>query len=294
MGGGFYSSIGRTARATTEGYSSKNRKEIFTQKSICKNMDPKDLKIRESRDSTEHPNSVPIILGLDVTGSMGNVPHEMIINGLPTIMSGIIQRGIQDPQLLILGIGDHECDKHPLQVSQFESSDELLDKWLTSIYLEGGGGGNDGESYLLAWYLAAFHTEHDAWEKRKKKGYLFTVGDEPTLTQIPRYALQELMGNGQYSDLTYSEILNKARERYHVYHINLTETHSGSRDVVAEKWHQILGENLIMVNDHREIAKVIAEIICNNELNTTKETKLDVPVNNTNIDITNTEDVDVL
>ena len=69
-------------------------------------------------------------------------------------MDKIIQSGIKDPQVLFLAIGDHECDTSPLQVGQFESSDELLEHWLTHVWLEGGGGGNRGESYALAWHFA--------------------------------------------------------------------------------------------------------------------------------------------
>ena len=58
-----------------------------------------------------------------------------------------------------------KCDSAPLQVGQFESSDELLDKWLTNIYFEAGGGGNGGESYALAWYFAALKTATDSMEK---------------------------------------------------------------------------------------------------------------------------------
>jgi hypothetical protein len=80
-----------------------------------------DVAIRESRDSTDHPNALPIILALDVTGSMGSIPHYLVKEGLPHLMDGIIQKGFPDPQVLFLGIGDHECDdvqqphRHPLR-----------------------------------------------------------------------------------------------------------------------------------------------------------------------------------
>ena len=123
-----------------------------------------------------------------------------------------------------LGIGDHECDRSPLQVGQFEADDELMDKWLKSIYLEGGGGGNGGESYLLAWAFAARQTLLDA-TKRGKKGFLFTIGDEPNLTSLPVDAQKEIFGpNGDYKNVSDMELYAEASKTYEVYHINILET----------------------------------------------------------------------
>jgi len=193
MGHGGYSSDSRTLRASAMGYATKSRQEIFSSKSMNNAMNPNGMDVRESRDSDEHPLSVAIVLALDVTGSMGSIPHHLVKEGLPEVMEGIMKRGEKDPQVLFLGIGDHEFDRAPLQVGQFESSDELLDKWLTDIYLEGGGGGNDGESYMLAWYFAWKHTSIDCFEKRGRKGYLFTVGDEPVLHDMPSRALKAII-----------------------------------------------------------------------------------------------------
>lgn len=261
MGMGSYSVETRTIRATTLGYASKPASEIFTQRSMDNAMNPHGVMLRESRDSDEHPNSVSIILALDVTGSMGSIPHFLVKEGLPHIMGNIIQRGIKDPQLLFLAVGDHECDSSPLQVGQFESSDELLDKWLTDVYLEGGGGGNAGESYLLAWYFAGFHTSIDCFEKRQQKGFLFTIGDEPTLPEIPAKALTKIMGTGQYHNYPASVLLDKARERYHVYHLHVKETGAGSEKRTQDGWKQLMGSNLIMVDKHTEIAKIIPDIV---------------------------------
>lgn len=264
MGSGTYSCDSRSMRADTLNYFTKSTAEIFTQEEINNAMNPRGISIRESRDSEEHPNSVAIILGLDVTGSMGSIPHHMIKDGLPTMMSKIIQNGISDPQVLFLGIGDHEVDKAPLQVGQFESSDELLDKWLTDVYLEAGGGANAGESYFLAWYLAGYHTSIDCFEKRSQKGFLFTVGDEPVLSELQGYAIEKIMGDGQYEDFTPTMLLDKAREIYNVYHIHVKETQSGSRQHVMDGWKQLMQDNLIIVDDYRDIPKVIAETVIGN------------------------------
>jgi hypothetical protein len=261
MGGGSYSVDSRTIRAASEGYYTKSSREIFKQRSINNAMNPYGIAMRESRDSAEHPNSVAVIIALDVTGSMGSVPHHLVKDGLPNIMGTIIQRGLPDPQLLFLGIGDHECDDSPLQVGQFESSDELLDKWLTDVYLEGGGGGNEGESYSLAWYFAGFHTSIDCFEKRSQKGFLFTIGDEPVLSNIPMKSIKAIMGDGQYENFESTMLLDKAREKYHVFHLHIKQTSSGSRRNVMDGWKQLMGDNLIIIERHEDVSKNIAETI---------------------------------
>jgi hypothetical protein len=261
MGRGAYSLDDRALRSKTLGYTSKPAREIFTQRSINDAMNPHGTVVRESRDSDEHPNTVSIVLALDVTGSMGSIPHFLVKEGLPHIMGNIIQRGIQDPQLLFLAVGDHECDHSPLQVGQFESSDALLDKWLTDVYLEGGGGANAGESYLLAWYFAGLHTSIDCFEKRKQKGFLFTIGDEPTLMEVPSRDLEKIMGKGQYKNYPASVLLDIARERYHVYHLHIKQTSAGSQLKTQDGWKQLMGDNLVMVEKFEEIAKIIPDIV---------------------------------
>lgn len=281
MGMGSYSLEERGSRSIKLGYKTKSIHEVFSQNLIHNAMDPKGIIVRESRDSGDHPDSVSIVLALDVTGSMGSIPYYLVQDGLPNIMGRIIQSGIKDPQVLFLAIGDHEYDQSPLQVGQFESSDELLDKWLTNVYLEGGGGANGGESYLLAWYLAGFHTSIDCFEKRQKKGFLFTIGDEPTLASIPTKALENIMGKGQYENYHASVLLDKARELYHVYHLHIKQTSAGRRQGTIDGWKQLMGEDLIVVEKYEDISTIIPQIVSENSgltasIHTTEESKTQI------------------
>jgi len=265
MGGTFYSSETRSVRASTLGYHTKSANQIFEQNQkrvIHESMIPKTALLRESRDSENHPNSVPIILALDLTGSMGSIPHYLVKDGLPNMMETIIKNGVLDPQILFLGVGDHEHDRYPLQVGQFESGDLELDLWLTRTYIEGGGGSNGGESYLLAWYFASKHTVTDAWEKRGQKGFIFTIGDEPSLTRLPNRVVSELMGVQTQTSYVDRQLLEMAQEKYDVYHLHVMEGSAGRRSL--SYWTELLGDNCIQVNDHRDISKVIAEIVVNN------------------------------
>jgi len=266
MGNTFYSSSNAaTARASTGAFTN-TVSENFKQRAVHREMDPVDITLREARDSEEHPNSLAIILGLDVTGSMGSVPQKLCRDGLPMIMGKIIQSGTLDPAVLFLGIGDHECDSKPLQVGQFESGDEELDHWLNNTWLEGGGGGNYGESYLLAWYFAAKHTAIDCWEKRERKGLLITIGDEPPLRDLPVLAQKQIMQTGQFVDETAAGLLEQAQRTYDVHHIHLlhhgggtTNTRYGTAD-----WDQLLGEDFVHVAQSADkIPAMVIDIVVN-------------------------------
>ena len=130
--------------------------------------------------------------------------------------------------------------------------------WLTRSYIEGGGGSNAGESYLLAWYFAGFHTKIDSFDKRKKKGFVFTVGDEPCLKNLPVSAIKDIMGSTSVGQNNYTreELLAKAQEQNHVYHIHINH---GSRS--SSDWKQLLGDHLIEIEDHKTLPRVIASII---------------------------------
>ncbi|MES2774781.1 MAG: hypothetical protein V4722_11390 [Bacteroidota bacterium] len=226
---------------------------------IHEQMNPNGIVFRESCDSAAHPNTIPIQFYLDVTGSMGHIPHEMIKSGLPTLMGTLIQNGVPDAALIFGAVGDHECDRFPLQIGQFESGDAELDMWLTRTYLEGGGGGNEGESYLLAWYFAANHIKTDAWDKRGKKGFVFTIGDEPCLKNLPVNAIKVIMGATTIGQANYTreELLDAAQKKSHVYHIHLNH---GGREC-DDTWKQLLGKNLVEITDHTTVSRVISDII---------------------------------
>src|SRR5436190_1286827 len=156
-------------------------------------MNPKGVKVRESRDSDAHPESHAVAVLFDVTGSMQTVPRILQQN-LPKLMGLLIRKGyLEHPQILIGAIGDATCDAAPLQVGQFESGIEIEED-LGKLFLEGGGGGQVTESYELAMYFMARHTSTDCLLKRSKRGYLFIIGDEAPYPKVKRQEVQRLLG----------------------------------------------------------------------------------------------------
>ncbi|MBQ3656754.1 MAG: hypothetical protein II956_07915 [Bacteroidales bacterium] len=257
MGAGHYSYD--TARMRTASYASASREQIFAKRTMDSKMNPKNA-VRECCETDEHPDTLPIIIGLDVTGSMGHVPEALIKKDFPEVMKKLLDEGIPCPQLCFTAYGDHECDDFPLQVGQFEASDELMEKWLTSIYLEGGGGGNGGESTSLVYYFAARHTSCDAINKRGKKGLVITIGDEPNLPDYPKNALKEIFG-GAEKDMTSAEIIGEAQKNWEIYHINILD-YAGKMKATSSCWQELLADHFISVeaNSDTNISNMIAQI----------------------------------
>jgi hypothetical protein len=222
-------------------------------------LDPKGV-TRESRDSDEHPNSVPIMVLFDVTGSMGSVPMTMQTK-LPQLFSLLLRRGyVTDPQILFGAIGDSWTDRVPLQVGQFES-DNRIDEQLRDIFLEGNGGGDGCEGYEIAAYFAARHTVTDAWEKRGKKGYLFIIGDEKNKRQLTRTAVNQIIGDDLPEDISIEQLYREVQERWETFFIlpNLTMYFNDSSH--RKHWRDLLGERLLLLDDPDAVCELIATTI---------------------------------
>lgn len=246
--------------------STKTAKEIFKSVSMDPALNPLGVTMRESRDSALNPESTPIIIGVDVTGSMGKLAELIVKEGLGTLFEEILNRKpVTDPQLMSMAIGDAVYDTAPLQVSQFEA-DLTAATWLEKIYVERGGGGNNYESYDLPYYFAAFHTSHDAFEKRGKKGYLFTVGDEQAPTHTTLASIKkciEVDGDGVQADMPFADVIEAASKMYHVFHIIIAEgSYAKSRpDLVKRSWAEVMGQNVIWLEDYTKLAETIVSVI---------------------------------
>lgn len=242
---------------------SKSRSEIFRSHRMSEDLDPTKILMRESRDSQENPDSTALIVGLDVTGSMGSLAHNMATKGLGVLFQEVLDRKpVSDPHLMVMGIGDADYDSSPLQVSQFEA-DMTITKWLEKLYLESGGGGNDHESYTLPWYFAAKHTSIDCFEKRQKKGYIFTVGDERAPSVLTARQIQKVMGVQQAESYDSKDLLDLASQMYHVFHVVVEEGSYARRDIngVMRSWTDLLGQNVLRLSDHSKLSEVVVSAI---------------------------------
>ena len=266
MGAGSYSSRDWTKFAKSRGYHDPRTKtkDIYSSGGINPDLDPKKFVIRESVDGSDNPESTPIIIGLDVTGSMHPVLDVMARKGLKTVCEEIYDRKpVTNPHICTLGIGDVECDRAPFQATQFEADIRIFEQ-LEKLYLEGGGGGNDHESYILAWYFAVYRTKTDSFSKRGKKGFIFTIGDEEITPKITAEDFRKHLGGEEMRDMTCQELFDLVFPEWNIFHVIVKEGDHASRhlDEVRESWENIIGiQRTLPLDDHTKIGEVIVSAI---------------------------------
>lgn len=266
MGGGAWTSTSYTASINTMGFSSAaslsnaSVQDVYKAYRLNPLLDPRNV-MRECRDTEEHPETIPIILALDVTGSMGKAA-TMCAGKLDEIMTELYGE-VKDVEFLMMGIGDLACDDAPIQASQFESDIRILDQ-TTKIYFEGGGGGNAFESYTAAWYFGLYNTDLDCW-KRGKKGIIITMGDEPLNPYLPGNELSYVMGTST-QDVDTEELYKEVLKKYDVYHIAITNESCYWRyeERIKNSWGKLLNQHLIIATSD-ELPKVIKEIVKEHE-----------------------------
>lgn len=222
LSGKTYDTITNTVltASTSDGLASSSCQAFYKSTELDKALNPYNV-MRECLDTEEHPNTIPIILGLDVTGSLGAASVE-ISKYLNKIMTSLYDK-IKDVEFMIMGIGDVECDRSPIQISQFESDIRIAEQ-LDKIYFEFGGGGNPYESYTSAWYMGSRHTKLDCW-KRDKKGIIITIGDERLNPMLKKDGLNLATGDNCQADVETVDLYKEASEKFNIYHIDVDHGH---------------------------------------------------------------------
>ena len=240
---------------------------MYTSRHLSKELNPANI-TRECCDSDEHPDTFPVILALDVTGSMGGAAMK-VAQKLNEIMTNLYEdNGVKDIEFCVMGIGDLAYDTAPIQISQFESDIRIAEQ-LDKVYFEAGGGGNKYESYTAAWYMGARHCSLDCW-KRGKKGIIITMGDELPNPYLPKAQLTRVTGDKLQDDINTPDLLQEVKEKFNVYHISVKDretSYTMYQNWYDEdsKWKELLGNNYYVASLD-ELAAVIVNIIKENTL----------------------------
>lgn len=218
--------------------------ELYQSRRMKDSLNPYKVAYRESCDSMDNPASTAIIFGLDVTGSMGYLSEEIAKGALNRTMLEIYDKNpVTNPHIMFQAIGDSKSDEAPLQVTQFEADIRIAEQ-LLDVYFEGRGGGNGGESYLLSWYFADKHTKIDCYEKRKEKGFLFTIGDECCHETLTSDEIQRVFGDPGSKTYTAGELFKSASHKYEIFHI-VMKAGAYKYQKSGEAWKRLIGNRAI-------------------------------------------------
>lgn len=241
--------------------------QVFRETKMSKLFDPAEIKLpREARDSALSPHSRGIILAEDVTGSMDAYILDLIQNRFPDLIQEIYKIATYNPHIMFMGVGDVEYDDAPLQVTQFETDLRMLEQ-LQRIWIEGGGGGNSYESYILPWFFAGNCISMDCYEKRGEKGFLFTFGDEKPTPAISSYDLKKVFGNRKdvpipsQRDIYFEDCLEMASEKFHCYHIILPGWHRLHYPDVVKHWKERMGGHACDLTEPEYLTELITTIL---------------------------------
>lgn len=197
--------------------------DAYKARRLHADLNPRNI-MRECLDTAEHPNTIPVILALDVTGSMGKAAIE-VSKKLGVIMESIYNSDhVSDVEFCVMAIGDLYCDDAPVQMSQFES-DVRIAEHLDKVWFEGGGGGNAWESYTAAWYMGLNHCKLDCW-KRGKKGIIITMGDEKINPCLRKNEIAAFIGDSVQADVDTADLYEQVKEKFDVHHISIDDPSS--------------------------------------------------------------------
>lgn len=165
---GWGSSYSSSKKANSSGYSD------FADTIMSARSMSADLKANKTLKASK---KLSIIFALDVTGS--NTDYAKIVfDKMPMFWGQCEQKvmgGKDDFEICYIGFGDAKTDRAPLQVTDFAQGIDCDGK-LSSIYLEQGGGGNNGESSELVGLYALNNIEIPS----DTTPILFILTDEPT------------------------------------------------------------------------------------------------------------------
>lgn len=227
---------------------------------------PLYINMRESRDSNDSPESTPIIIGFDVTGSMGYLAEEIAKNSLNKTITEIYDKQpVTNPHVMCAAFTSpvQGNQNGALQVTQFEADIRVVEQLLDLMV---NFGGNRYSYDDLVWYFAAKHTDIDCYNKRGKKGFLICIGDEVCGFDDGDFLsgdqIKKIFGDdvpeGHYKT---EDILSEASEKYEIFHII---TDMGYRTERAKaSWNNLMKGRVAVIrqDDIKYLSEVITSIM---------------------------------
>lgn len=184
--------------------------------------------------STQSKN--PLIIAVDVTGSMASWPRE-IFDRLPLLYNTLSQYR-EDLEICFVAIGDAAVDHWPLQVTTFASGFDL-EQLLGSLYGEGGGG-DAPESYGLFAHWVNTHVEIP---KAEEVPFLIVFGDIDMHPVVPKDQINHYLGDKIRKDEDAIKAWKKVTQTWNTWFLRRPGGKQGDR--IDKQWGMAIGEQKI-------------------------------------------------
>jgi len=176
----------------------------------------------------------PVVLALDVTGSMGDWPL-IIWDKLPMFYGQIMMNEyLDDPHMCFAPVGDAWSDKAPVQVTDFVVGMEM-DDVLSQVFIEGGG----GEGYCESYELMAFYFLKHCHLKEGSKPLLFFTADEDFYSKVFPDQVKRVIGDQVETELDSISVMRALGMKFNVY--VLRKSYAYMDDKITKHWESALG-----------------------------------------------------
>jgi len=191
---------------------------------------PKE-KVIDPRKTVRSESPNPILIAVDVTGSMASWPAE-IFDRLPLLYNTLSQYR-PDVEICFAAIGDAGVDRWPLQVTTFASGFDL-EQLLGSLYGEGGGG-DAPESYGL---FAHWVNTHVQVPNAAEAPFLIVFGDITMHTTVPAAQIEHYLGD-KAQDVNALQAWQQVTQKWNTWFLRRPTGKPG--DAVDKQWGQAIG-----------------------------------------------------
>ncbi len=191
-------------------------------------IDPKKRIRSESKN--------PVIIAVDVTGSMASWPAE-IFDRLPLLFNTLSQYR-PDVEICFAAIGDGTVDRWPLQTTTFASGFDL-EQLLGALYGEGGGG-DAPESYGLFAHWVNTHVEIPNADETP---FLIVFGDVIMHKNIPAGQIGYYLGDQANGEVDAIDAWQQVTQKWNTWFLRRPTGKTG--DSVDQQWAQAIGAQKI-------------------------------------------------
>jgi hypothetical protein len=192
----------------------------------------------------------PLIVGIDVTGSMAHWPAE-IFDRLPLLYQTLSQYK-PDLEISFCAIGDANSDNFPLQVNNFGKG-PALDDHIRALAAEGGGGGQSKETYELFGHFMNTHVRMP----NARLPFLIMFGDEGFYEKIRPDQVSALIGDKIESELESRTMWYELSKKFNMYMLRKPYQNS-AEDNIRQQWESVLGAEKVIQLPSAERAVDIA------------------------------------